>query len=165
MSVDQDKATGWAAALPHWRAGFLATGEVVKGFRSRGYGRGPSAKSVFTPRWTGYEEILTDPSYAGQDRHLHFPHIGNVGANDEERRDGFDLARSGRPALGAESSRARHGPLQPSSAAASRRMAVGPGRYRAQAAVRHPRIGRPLIREKGMPNAVIAHSRMDRFDF
>ena len=33
---------------------------------------------------TGYQEILTDPSYAGQIVTFTFPHIGNVGVNDED---------------------------------------------------------------------------------
>ena len=33
---------------------------------------------------TGYQEILTDPSYAGQIVTFTFPHIGNVGTNDED---------------------------------------------------------------------------------
>ena len=33
---------------------------------------------------TGYQEILTDPSYAGQIVTFTFPHIGNVGANEED---------------------------------------------------------------------------------
>ncbi len=33
---------------------------------------------------TGYQEILTDPSYAGQIITFTFPHIGNVGTNDED---------------------------------------------------------------------------------
>ncbi len=33
---------------------------------------------------TGYQEILTDPSYAGQIITFTFPHIGNVGANHED---------------------------------------------------------------------------------
>jgi len=37
----------------------------------------------FNTAMTGYEEILTDPSYAGQIVTFTFPHIGNVGANDE----------------------------------------------------------------------------------
>ena len=38
----------------------------------------------FNTAMTGYEEILTDPSYAGQIVTFTFPHIGNVGANDED---------------------------------------------------------------------------------
>jgi carbamoyl-phosphate synthase small subunit len=33
---------------------------------------------------TGYQEILTDPSYAGQIITFTFPHVGNVGCNDED---------------------------------------------------------------------------------
>jgi carbamoyl-phosphate synthase small subunit len=38
----------------------------------------------FNTSMTGYQEILTDPSYAGQIITFTFPHIGNVGANDED---------------------------------------------------------------------------------
>src|SRR3546814_15015235 len=37
---------------------------------------------------TGYQEILTDPSYAGQIVTFTFPHIGNVGANPEDMERG-----------------------------------------------------------------------------
>jgi carbamoyl-phosphate synthase small subunit len=39
---------------------------------------------VFNTAMTGYQEILTDPSYAGQVVTLTYPHIGNVGANEED---------------------------------------------------------------------------------
>jgi carbamoyl-phosphate synthase small subunit len=39
---------------------------------------------VFNTALTGYQEILTDPSYAGQLLTFTFPHIGNVGTNDED---------------------------------------------------------------------------------
>ncbi len=39
---------------------------------------------VFNTAMTGYQEILTDPSYAGQIVTFTFPHIGNVGANAED---------------------------------------------------------------------------------
>src|SRR5690606_22066873 len=38
----------------------------------------------FNTAMTGYQEILTDPSYAGQIVTFTFPHIGNVGTNDED---------------------------------------------------------------------------------
>ncbi len=42
---------------------------------------------------TGYQEILTDPSYAGQFVVLTYPHIGNVGVNPEDAEsDGLHLA-------------------------------------------------------------------------
>ena len=45
---------------------------------------------------TGYEEILTDPSYAGQIVTFTFPHIGNVGTNERRHRDGQSAARRAR---------------------------------------------------------------------
>ena len=55
-------------------------------FRGRGVGaRGVSVGEVcFNTSITGYQEILTDPSYAGQIIAFTFPHIGNVGANDDD---------------------------------------------------------------------------------
>jgi carbamoyl-phosphate synthase small subunit len=52
-------------------AGIGATGTVV-------------GEVCFNTSMTGYQEILTDPSYAGQIITFTFPHIGNVGANDED---------------------------------------------------------------------------------
>ena len=53
-----------------------------------GRGLGAAGKRVgevcFNTSMTGYQEILTDPSYAGQIIAFTFPHIGNVGANDED---------------------------------------------------------------------------------
>jgi carbamoyl-phosphate synthase small subunit len=55
-------------------------------FRGRGLGAfGQSLGEVcFNTSMTGYQEILTDPSYAGQIITFTFPHIGNVGTNDED---------------------------------------------------------------------------------
>ena len=44
---------------------------------------------------TGYQEILTDPSYAGQIITFTFPHIGNVGTNTEDTETSNLAARSG----------------------------------------------------------------------
>ena len=53
-----------------------------------GQGIGASGRAVgevcFNTAMTGYQEILTDPSYAGQIITFTFPHIGNVGANPED---------------------------------------------------------------------------------
>ena len=61
----------------------LADGTVF-----RGHGFGAAARAVgevcFNTSITGYQEILTDPSYAGQIITFTFPHIGNVGANRED---------------------------------------------------------------------------------
>jgi len=57
---------------------------------TRLYGHGVGATGIvagevcFNTAMTGYQEILTDPSYAGQIVTFTFPHIGNVGANDED---------------------------------------------------------------------------------
>src|SRR6202161_4905536 len=61
----------------------LADGTVLEGM---GFGATGSAvgEVCFNTAMTGYEEILTDPSYAGQIITFTFPHIGNVGVNDED---------------------------------------------------------------------------------
>src|SRR5438094_7023706 len=61
----------------------LADGTVLEGF---GLGAEGSAvgEVCFNTAMTGYEEILTDPSYAGQLITFTFPHIGNVGTNDQD---------------------------------------------------------------------------------
>jgi carbamoyl-phosphate synthase small subunit len=55
-------------------------------FQGRGLGAfGQTLGEVcFNTSMTGYQEILTDPSYAGQIITFTFPHIGNVGTNDED---------------------------------------------------------------------------------
>ncbi|MDG1707252.1 MAG: carbamoyl-phosphate synthase domain-containing protein, partial [Emcibacteraceae bacterium] len=61
---------------------------LADGFVFWGYGLGKVANTVgevcFNTSMTGYQEILTDPSYAGQIINFTFPHIGNVGTNDED---------------------------------------------------------------------------------
>src|SRR6202171_6801438 len=61
----------------------LADETVLEGF---GFGAsGHAAGEVcFNTAMTGYEEILTDPSYAGQLITFTFPHTGNVGTNEED---------------------------------------------------------------------------------
>jgi carbamoyl-phosphate synthase small subunit len=44
-----------------------------------------TGEAVFNTSMTGYQEVLTDPSYAGQIVAMTYPHIGNVGVNDEDR--------------------------------------------------------------------------------
>src|SRR4030042_1602633 len=61
----------------------LADGTVIAG-----KGAGATGIAVgevcFNTAMTGYQEILTDPSYAGQIITFTFPHIGNVGTNTED---------------------------------------------------------------------------------
>jgi len=54
-----------------WGKGFGAEGEAV-------------GELCFNTAMTGYQEVMTDPSYARQVIAFTFPHIGNVGANDED---------------------------------------------------------------------------------
>jgi carbamoyl-phosphate synthase small subunit len=61
----------------------LADGTVFRG-RSIGAAGVAVGEVVFNTAMTGYQEILTDPSYAGQIVTLTYPHIGNVGVNPED---------------------------------------------------------------------------------
>ncbi len=61
----------------------LATGEVFWGRGAGAMGRAVG-EVCFNTSMTGYQEILTDPSYAGQIITFTFPHIGNVGTNPED---------------------------------------------------------------------------------
>ena len=62
-----------------WGRGFGAVGDVV-------------GELCFNTSMTGYQEVLTDPSYAGQVVTFTFPHIGNVGINDEDLESQVDGA-------------------------------------------------------------------------
>ena len=59
--------------------GFGATGDTV-------------AELCFNTAMTGYQEIMTDPSYAGQIVTFTFPHVGNVGVNDDDDETGDPVA-------------------------------------------------------------------------
>jgi carbamoyl-phosphate synthase small subunit len=61
----------------------LADGTVFRG-RAIGASGTSVGEVVFNTAMTGYQEILTDPSYAGQIVTLTYPHIGNVGVNPED---------------------------------------------------------------------------------
>jgi carbamoyl-phosphate synthase small subunit len=89
-------------------ADFSTTGEIPPGataalvladgsvFWGRGFGaHGTSAPSelCFNTGMTGYQETLTDPSYAGQIITFTFPHIGNTGSNAEDMEAGEIFAR------------------------------------------------------------------------
>ena len=137
----------------------LADGTVLEGF-----GIGAEGHAVgevcFNTAMTGYEEILTDPSYAGQIITFTFPHIGNVGTNEE---DIESLNMAARP--GACGVILRTDITQPSNYRATRplndwlkaRGIIGLSGIDTRALT-------ALIREKGMPNAVIAHSPSGKFD-
>ena len=69
----------------------LADGSL---FYGRGFGAPGTAvgELCFNTAMTGYQEIMTDPSYAGQIVTFTFPHIGNVGANDDDDEAGEPVA-------------------------------------------------------------------------
>ena len=61
----------------------LADGTVFRGHAIGALGQA-TGEVVFNTAMTGYQEILTDPSYAGQIVTLTYPHVGNVGVNPED---------------------------------------------------------------------------------
>src|SRR4051794_29897973 len=84
MSTTQQTPTQATWAEPKATALLvLADGTVLEGagFGATGHAVG---EVCFNTAMTGYQEILTDPSYAGQIITFTFPHIGNVGTNDDD---------------------------------------------------------------------------------
>ncbi|WP_315760364.1 glutamine-hydrolyzing carbamoyl-phosphate synthase small subunit [Sphingomonas sp. Y38-1Y] len=133
----------------------LASGEVIWG---RGFGAEGAAvgEVCFNTAMTGYQEVMTDPSYAGQIITFTFPHIGNVGTNAE------DIEADDPHALGMI---VRQDVTEPSNFRAAERLDAW--------MKKHARIGlsgidtRALtrrIRGGGAPNGVIAHSPSGQFD-
>ncbi|MFK3891011.1 glutamine-hydrolyzing carbamoyl-phosphate synthase small subunit [Sphingomonas sp. NPDC079357] len=145
------------APMPDGATGVLvlANGEVAWG---RGFGAEGAAvgEVCFHTAMTGYQEIMTDPSFAGQIITFTFPHIGNVGANPD------DVEADNPHALGMI---VREDPTAPSNFRAMENL---DGWMK-----RHTRIGlagidtRALtrrIRSGGAPNGVVAHSPSGEFD-
>lgn len=153
MKISQAPAEKPTAAL------VLADGTTIYG-----QGLGATGEAVgevcFNTAMSGYEEILTDPSYAGQLITFTFPHIGNVGVNGEDVENASPAASTA------------------SRGAILRAPVTNPSNYRAQLDLsvwmrRRGIIGiagvdtRALtarIREQGMPHAVIAHSPAGQFN-
>lgn len=137
----------------------LDDGTVIAG---RGLGATGSAvgEVCFNTAMTGYQEILTDPSYAGQIITFTFPHIGNVGANPEDTETSNLASRSGVRGC------------------VLRADVTAPSNYRATESLDQWLKARGIIaitgvdtraltariREKGMPNGVIAHDPTGTFD-
>ena len=61
----------------------LSNGRTFRG-RLRGAQKEASGEVIFNTAMTGYQEILTDPSYCGQIITMTYPHIGNYGVNEED---------------------------------------------------------------------------------
>lgn len=66
----------------------LENGFTLKGKAIGAIGAVAEGELVFNTSMTGYQEILTDPSYSGQILTFTYPHIGNTGVNDEDVESG-----------------------------------------------------------------------------
>ncbi len=136
----------------------LADGTVFQGLGCGHVGEAVG-EVCFNTAMTGYQEILTDPSYMAQIITFTFPHIGNVGTNVE---DVEQLAGAGEAARGAIF---RDAPTPPANWRAGsdldgwlkRRGVIGLTGVDTRALTRR-------IRETGMPHGVIAHDPGGRFD-
>jgi carbamoyl-phosphate synthase small subunit len=126
-----------------WGRGFGATGSAV-------------GEVCFNTSITGYQEILTDPSYAGQVVTFTFPHIGNVGVNDEDNEAAVDGAVGCivREDVTAAANFRAQGTLDAWMAAKGK---IGIAGLDTRALTRR-------IRLLGAPNAVIAHAPDGEFD-
>ncbi len=136
----------------------LADGTVIEGF---GLGAVGSAvgEVCFNTAMTGYQEILTDPSYAGQIITFTFPHIGNIGVNDEDV-ESVNAASSGARGVVLKASI-----TDPSNWRAARHLDQWlKARGIVGLAGIDTRALTALIRTGGMPNAVIAHAPDGVFD-
>jgi carbamoyl-phosphate synthase small subunit len=163
-TLAQEAASSRVRALPDWADQaptallVLADGTVIEG-------RGAGATGIavgevcFNTAMTGYQEILTDPSYAGQIITFTFPHIGNVGTNDE------DMESASLAAGGVRGCVLRASITAPSNWRASQHLDVWLKAHGIIAITRiDTRALTALIRENGMPNAVIAHDPDGRFE-
>ena len=126
-----------------WGQGFGAEGEAV-------------GELCFNTAMTGYQEVMTDPSYASQVIAFTFPHIGNVGANDE------DVEAGEAHALGCL---VREVVTEPSNYRASQGFADWMRKWgRIGIAGVDTRALTRLVRTEGPPNIAIAHREDGQFD-
>jgi len=148
-------------AAPKLKTGLVA---LANGIVFKGDGVGHIGETVgevcFNTAITGYQEILTDPSYAGQIVTFTFPHIGNVGINNE------DMENAGtRSVLAARGGIFRANITNPSNyrsqvdlpAWLKRRGIIGITNVDTRALT-------ALIREEGMQHGIIAHNPSGEFD-
>jgi carbamoyl-phosphate synthase small subunit len=137
----------------------LADGTVIEG-QGIGAEGAIEAEVVFNTAMTGYQEILTDPSYLGQIVTFTFPHIGNVGTNGEDIEDLVPLAHIGaagvimRADITTDSNYRAESGLN---AWLKSRNVIGLTGVDTRALT-------ALIRQRGAQNAVIAHNSKGEFD-
>ena len=157
-SASSDSSLAWPHVRPTAHL-VLSDGTVIEG---AGLGATGSAVAevCFNTAMTGYQEILTDPSYAGQIVTFTFPHIGNVGTNAED----------GETTNPAQTSAVRGCVFRAGVTQASNYRSVADlSGWLAQRGIIgianvDTRALTALIREKGMANAVIAHDPSGTFD-
>ncbi|HAK62035.1 MAG TPA: carbamoyl phosphate synthase small subunit [Alphaproteobacteria bacterium] len=147
-----------------WRTGSeaFATAAIVLADGTVFYGNGIGAAGeavgeiCFNTAMTGYQEILTDPSYAGQIVTFTFPHIGNVGVNPEDVETGAAVA---------EGLILHAGITDPSNYRASMHLDTW---LKSQNLIGvcgvDTRALTARIRQHGMPNGVICHRPDGKFD-
>jgi len=137
----------------------LADGTILQGLGCGAEGSS-LGEVVFNTAMTGYQEILTDPSYMSQILAFTFPHVGNVGVNAEDvEQMGESAATSARGAI------FRDVPTSPANWRSGQsfddwmksRNVVGLAGVDTRALTAR-------IRESGAPHAVIAHSAAGQFD-
>jgi len=130
------------------------------------YGRGVGAfgeavgEVCFNTAITGYQEILTDPSYAGQIITFTFPHIGNIGTNDEDIETSNLASHSGVRGLVIKAditNPSNYRAAQHLDAWLKARGIIGLSGLDTRALTRR-------IREQGMPDGIIAHDPDGNFD-
>jgi carbamoyl-phosphate synthase small subunit len=149
---------GWQEPVPT-AVLVLADGTVLEGFGFGAVGEAPG-EVCFNTAMTGYQEILTDPSYAGQIITFTFPHIGNVGVNDEDIETVNAAASSGVRGLIVHAD-----VTDPSNWRAAQHLDAW---LKARGIVGlsgvDTRALTALIRDKGMPNAILAHAPDGKFE-
>ncbi len=137
----------------------LANGTVLQGIGCGAVGDAVG-EVCFNTAMTGYQEILTDPSYMAQIVAFTFPHIGNVGTNSEDIEEfGVGAGTAARGAI------FRDAPTRPANYRSNsdfsdwmaRRGVIGLSGVDTRALTR-------FIREQGMPHGVIAHAPDGVFD-
>ncbi|MCI5073676.1 glutamine-hydrolyzing carbamoyl-phosphate synthase small subunit [Oricola sp.] len=157
-AAEQHTTPAWTIETPTALL-VLADGTVLEG---KGFGAtgAVEAEVCFNTAITGYQEILTDPSYAGQIVTFTFPHIGNIGANGEDIEDLTPARRAG--AVGAVfkadiTDPSNYRAAEHLDAWLKARGIIALAGIDTRALTAH-------IREHGVPNAVIAHEPSGQFD-
>ncbi|MEZ5779311.1 MAG: glutamine-hydrolyzing carbamoyl-phosphate synthase small subunit [Paracoccaceae bacterium] len=123
--------------------GFGATGDTV-------------AELVFNTAMTGYQEIMTDPSYAGQVVTFTFPHVGNVGVNPEDD-ETADPVAAGMVVKWDPTEPSNWRAAEPLTAWLARRGRIGIGGLDTRRLTR-------AIRQQGAPHVALAHDPEGSFD-